>query len=122
MIAWKPPAGVQVIGLANHKPTTRASLHLGKLAPKSIRLDDAPVRGRASNGKSVVAAKAGEQVVSLTVPWEAPREVVKKSEPKKKAAGKSSSKPPIKKTVKETALKNKKGGSAKKPSQGKLDL
>ncbi|MCH7480133.1 MAG: DNA gyrase subunit A [Chloroflexi bacterium] len=122
VIAWKPPAGVQVIGLANHKPTTRASLHLGRLAPKSIRLDDAPVRGRAANGKSVVAAKAGEQVVSLTVPWEAPREVVKKSKPKKKAAGKSNSNPPIKKTVKETDLKKKKGGSAKKPSQGKLDL
>jgi DNA gyrase subunit A len=145
VIACKSPSGAQVVGLANHKPTTRVSLHLDKLAPKSIRLDDAPVRGRAANGKSVVDVREGEQVISLTVPWQAPGEVVKKTKAKKKSPTKSSGNTSVKKTakkkiapkskkgapkskpIKKTAAKKKpaakkKGGSSKKPSQGKLDL
>lgn len=124
VIAWKPPSGVQVVGLANHKPNTRASLHLSKLAPRSIRLDDAPVRGRAANGKSVVEIKAGGKIISLTVPWDFPSEVVKKTKQKKKSSTKSNRKKSaaLKSSPKRKLAPKKKGSASKKPSQGKLDL
>ncbi|MEK6255793.1 MAG: DNA gyrase subunit A [Chloroflexota bacterium] len=130
VISWKLPDGVQMIGIANHKPNARASLHFTRLSPKSIRLDEAPVRGRAASGKSLFELDKGENVVGLTVPREAPSEVIKKSKGKtsQKPADKLDSETPknitakasLKQSVKKTPAK--KSSAEKKPSQGKLDL
>jgi DNA gyrase subunit A len=90
VVAWKLDEGVNVVGIANGKPNARVTLHLAKLAAKLTRLDDAPVRTRPSNGKSVVDIKTG--VVALTVPWAAPGTVLDVEDspapPKKKVAPK----------------------------------
>ena len=70
--AWKLSGDLKLIGLAVDKPNREVGIHLAKLAAKRVRLDDAPVRTRPSNGKSVVDLKEGDRVVALTVPWEAP--------------------------------------------------
>jgi hypothetical protein len=40
-------------------------LFLENLAPKSVRLDEAPLLGRPARGKRVVELKAGDRVVGL---------------------------------------------------------
>jgi DNA gyrase subunit A len=70
---WKLPAKVRAVGMAVGKGTTRVTLHLFKLAAKSARLDDAPLLGRSARGKSIQELKDGDEIVSLTVPWETPR-------------------------------------------------
>ena len=135
VITWKPPAGVQVAGIANHKPNSRASLHFVRQASKSVRLDAAPVRGRAANGKNVLELPDGEKVVSLTVPREALREIIKKAKPTKKTSRKKSknpANPKSKKPALKTAAKKKtpakkkttvkKKSAKKKPTQRKLDM
>ena len=71
--AWKLPAKVRAVGMAVGKGTTRVTMHLFKLASKSTRLDDAPLLGRSARGKSIQELKDGDEIVSLTVPWETPR-------------------------------------------------
>ncbi len=73
VVAWKLPRTAQLVGLVCGKGTTRLTLHLDKLAPKMIRLDDAPLQTRAAGGKPVQELKAGDQIIAVTVPWEAPR-------------------------------------------------
>ena len=72
VVAWKLPRTVTLIGLAVGRPSTRVTLHLTKLAPKAMRLDEAPLQTRAASGKPVVEAK-NVQVVGLTIPWDVPR-------------------------------------------------
>jgi hypothetical protein len=59
------------------KGTQKASLHLSRLLPKAIRLDDAPIQGRTARGKIIIDLKPGEQIKGLTVPWDVPRPVPK---------------------------------------------
>ena len=71
--AWKLPSKVRAVGMAVGKGTTRVTLHLFKLAAKSTRLDDAPLLGRSARGKPILELKDGDEIVSLTFPWETPR-------------------------------------------------
>ena len=71
--AWKLPSRVRAVGMAVGKGTTRVTLHLFKLAAKSLRLDDAPLLGRSARGKTILDLKDGDEIVSLTIPWETPR-------------------------------------------------
>jgi DNA gyrase subunit A len=72
VVAWKLPRTATLVGLAVGRPSTRVTLHLTKLAPKAMRLDEAPLQTRIASGKTVVDAK-NVQVVGLTIPWEMPR-------------------------------------------------
>jgi hypothetical protein len=49
----------------------RVTVHLDKFAPRSTRLDDAPLQTRvAQKGKEVVEMRDNDQVTLLTIPWE----------------------------------------------------
>ena len=73
VIAWRLPQGVQMVGMSTEKGTTRATLYLSRLAPKTIRLDDAVRQGRTARGRNLIDLKKGEKVTGLTVPWRIPR-------------------------------------------------
>ncbi len=86
---WSLPDKVNIAATASGKPNYTASVHLTKGAPKSIRLDAAAVRKRASSkGDAVVELKLGEEVVGLGLGWSADRFVQPQTQP----AGKSASK------------------------------
>jgi DNA gyrase subunit A len=70
VIAWELPPRLHLAGLAIGKGTAQVTLHLLKAAPKSARLDEAPLRKRsARRGQAVVDVKAGDAVVGLTEGW-----------------------------------------------------
>jgi DNA gyrase subunit A len=73
VVAWKLPAKAHAVGLATGKGTTRITLHLKELAPKMVRLDAAPIQGRTARGKVIQELKEGDQVISITAPWELER-------------------------------------------------
>ncbi len=78
VIAWKFPEQDSLVGMAAGKGTMRVTVHLKKFAPKSTRLDDAPVQTRvAQKGKDVVEMREDDQVTLLTIPWEMVRPVSK---------------------------------------------
>jgi len=69
------------------KGTMRVTIHLKEFAPKSARLDDAPLQTRvAQKGKDVVEMREkdvvemrdDDRVTLLTVPWEMIRPVSEK--------------------------------------------
>jgi DNA gyrase subunit A len=71
VIAWKFPEGDSLVGMTAGKGTMRVTVHLEKFAPKSTRLDDAPLQTRvAQKGKEVVEMRDDDQVTLLTIPWE----------------------------------------------------
>jgi len=71
VIAWKFPEEDKLIGMTAGKGTLRVTVHLEKFAPKSTRLDDAPLQTRvAQKGKEVVEMREDDKVVLLTIPWE----------------------------------------------------
>jgi len=72
VVAWKLTDDVRLKGLAIDKHNQEVTIHLAQVAAKRVRLDDAPIRTRPSNGKAVVDLKEKDQVVALTVPWQAP--------------------------------------------------
>ena len=84
--AWKLPAKVKVVGMTVGKGTTRLTLHLSLLAPKLIRLDDAPLQGRTARGKSIQELKEGDSISALTVPWEIERPLAEAARPVKRAS------------------------------------
>ena len=89
VIAWELPPRVTLAGLASGKGNAIITLHLAKAAPKSTRLDAAPLRKRAAvRGESVVEVKPGDAVISVTEGWVLERFVVavKKEEVKSKKA------------------------------------
>ena len=89
VIAWELPPRVTLVGLASGKGNAIITLHLAKAAPKSTRLDAAPLRKRAAvRGESVVEVKPGDAVISVTEGWVLERFVVavKKEEVKSKKA------------------------------------
>jgi DNA gyrase subunit A len=67
--AWKLPGKNRLVGMAIGKGADRAVIHLKKLAPRVIRLDGAPLQGRAARGASLRDIKAGEEIMALMVPW-----------------------------------------------------
>ena len=75
VIAWKLPRSSQLVGIAAGKRNTRLTLMLDKLAPKAMRLDDAPLQTRVASGKSIIDLKAGYRVVGLSLPWSVPRPI-----------------------------------------------
>jgi DNA gyrase subunit A len=71
VIAWQLPKGVNLAGTASGKPNYVATVHLLNLAPKSTRLDAAPVRKRAAvRGESAVEVKAGDTITAVVMGWE----------------------------------------------------
>jgi DNA gyrase subunit A len=71
VIAWQLPKGVNLAGTASGKPNYVATVHLLNLAPKSTRLDAAPVRKRAAvRGESAVEVKAGDTITAVVTGWE----------------------------------------------------
>ena len=73
VIAWKLPRGVRMVGMMVGKPTARATLTLAGLAPKSIRLDEAPLQNRAARGKKIIELKPTDRITSLVQPREISR-------------------------------------------------
>ena len=101
VIFWNLAKGTTIAGLAVGKPNHIATVHLLKMAPKSTRLDAAPVRKRAAvRGDVAVEVKAGDAVLSVVMGWEvenyvklvepksskkeAPKKMVAKKKPAKK--------------------------------------
>lgn len=82
--AWKLPAKARVAGMAVGKGTLRVTLHLDKLAPKSVRLDAAPLQGRTARGRVIQALKPEDRVAFLTAPWNTPRPLAVKRRAKKR--------------------------------------
>lgn len=79
VIAWKIPEGDELAGMTAGKGTMRVTIHLKEFAPKSARLDDAPLQTRvAQKGKDVVEMRDGDRVTLLTIPWEMIRPVSEK--------------------------------------------
>ena len=67
--------------MAVGKPNLRLTLHLEKLAPKSMRLDEAPLQTRAAAGKAVIEFKSGVKVLAVTTPLDFPRPTSKPTRP-----------------------------------------
>lgn len=79
VIAWKIPEGDELAGMTVGKGTMRVTIHLKEFAPKSARLDDAPLQTRvAQKGKDVVEMRDEDRVTLLTIPWEMIRPVSEK--------------------------------------------
>ena len=115
VIFWSLPKGVTLAGLATGKPNTIATIHLLNLAPKSTRLDAAPVRKRAAvRGDSVVDVKAGDAVLAVVMGWEVENYVkLVEAKPVKKAPAKRKS-TAAKKPAATSSVKGKKKPAAKK--------
>jgi DNA gyrase subunit A len=100
VVAWSVSKKEFIAGVTSGKPNAMATIHLSKGAPKSTRLDAVAVRKRAaSKGDHIVEVKAGEEITSVNVAWDADRFVTsspkgkeekKKKEEKVKAAKKTS--------------------------------
>ncbi len=87
---WELPQGVKLVGLGMGKPNAIITLHLLKAAAKQSRLDEAPLRKRATlRGGQVVEVKPGDAVSGLTEGWMVERFVtIEKKEEKKKSPAK----------------------------------
>ena len=69
--AWDLPPITSLVGVAIGKGNQLVTLHLLKAAPKSSRLDAAPIKKRASKkGKQIVDVKLGDLVLGMTTSWE----------------------------------------------------
>ncbi|MDD2922539.1 MAG: DNA gyrase subunit A [Anaerolineales bacterium] len=107
VVAWAVSKKEFIAGVTSGKPNAMATIHLSKGAPKSTRLDAVAVRKRAaSKGDHIVELKAGEEITSVNVAWDADRfvkeekVVEKKAAPAKKAAPPKKVAKPTKKVVK----------------------
>jgi len=79
VIAWKFPQEDSLVGMTAGKGTMRVTVHLKEFAPKSTRLDDAPLQTRVSQkGKEVVEMREEDRVILLTIPWEMVRPLSEK--------------------------------------------
>lgn len=93
VLAWKLPRTAQVVGTAVGKPNTRLTLHLEKLAPKSLRLDEAPVGTRAAVGKPVIELKPGDRILALTLLAEQAGAALPEEKPRRTGVGKAARQP-----------------------------
>ncbi len=69
LVAWKLPAKLTVAGMTVGRGDRRCILHLAHLAPKAIRLEDAPLQTRPARGKVILEVKPGDRIERLTIPW-----------------------------------------------------
>jgi DNA gyrase/topoisomerase IV subunit A len=98
VVFWNLPKGVTLAGIATGKPNHIATIFLLKAAPKSTRLDAAPVRKRAAvRGETVVDVKAGDAVLSVVMGWEVENfvKLVEEKPAKKAPAKKTTTKKPV---------------------------
>lgn len=73
VVAWKLKNDAKLAGMTIGKGTQRATLALQRLLPKAIRLDEVPIQGRTAQGRPILELKPGDNVISLSVPWDVPR-------------------------------------------------
>ncbi len=74
VIGWKLTAPDALVGMTAGKGTIRVTIHLKEYAPKSARLDDAPLQTRAAQkGIEVVDIRGEDHVTLLTIPWDISR-------------------------------------------------
>jgi DNA gyrase subunit A len=94
VVAWGVSKKEFVVGVVSGKPNHMATIFLSKGAPKSTRLDAVAVRKRAaSKGDHIVEVKAGEEITSVNVAWDADRFVKEEKVAEKKEGKKKESKP-----------------------------
>jgi|Deesub1362A_J573_1020465.scaffolds.fasta_scaffold02633_2 DNA gyrase subunit A len=94
VLAWKSGAGIRLAGAAAGSAESRGVLWLAKGPAKSIRLGDAPRKGRALAGKAILSLKEGDAVTGFTPifprPALTPAAKVERPKPKsRKGASKS---------------------------------
>jgi DNA gyrase subunit A len=65
LIAWRLPARVTVAGCAAGKGAARLVVHLAHLAPKTLRLDAAPLMTRTARGQVIQELKSGDPITAL---------------------------------------------------------
>jgi hypothetical protein len=119
VILWNLSKGVTLGGLATGKPNHVATVHLLELAPKSTRLDAAPIRKRAAvRGDQAVEVKAGDTITAVVMGWEVENFVVlgEKKSTKKAPAKKSTA---TKKPPATSSPKGKKSAAKKTASKPK---
>ncbi len=122
VIAWEVSSKEKLVGVVTGKPNHMATIHLSKGAPKSTRLDAAGLRKRAATkGDVVVEVKAGEEVVSVNVAWEAERFVGEMKEERGKKKSSKGKKATVKKAkpAKKSAPTKKKVAAKKSSSKAK---
>jgi DNA gyrase subunit A len=105
VIAWKMPKNSKLVGIAAGRGTTRLTLRMFKLAPKVMRIDEAPLLGRQAQGKVIQEVKSKDEVLEVNTYWEVPRPVIKEE---------NSSKPT--RATRETSIKP--GGKKRPASEG----
>jgi len=66
--AWKLPGKTTIAGVTLGRGTKRVVVSSKKLAPKTIRLDQAPLLGRTARGKKVFELKSNNLITGLRVP------------------------------------------------------
>lgn len=101
--AWKLPAKISAVGMTVGEDTDKAVLFLERLAPRTIRLDEAPLQTRTARGKSILETKSADNVISLSVPLEIPRPGEGKPVEKRKRSAKPAAKPAAKAAVEPAA-------------------
>jgi DNA gyrase subunit A len=69
LVAWKLPGKLKVIAMTSGPGSQQVILHATHHAPRTIRLDLAPLQTRTARGKVIEVLKAGEQIERLTIPW-----------------------------------------------------
>jgi hypothetical protein len=60
----------RLVGIYAGKGNAKITLHLKKSSAKSVRLDEAPLQGRATQGKRILELKPEDEVIRLTIPIE----------------------------------------------------
>jgi DNA gyrase subunit A len=73
VIGWKLPGTEKIIGASTGRATTKVTLYLKKLAPKAIRLDDAPSQTRNAKGKRILTMKPDNRITHTSTQWVVPR-------------------------------------------------
>ena len=122
--AWDLAKGVTLAGIASGRDTHVVTIHLGKAAAKSARLDEAALRKRtATRGDALAEIKPGDAVTAVTTAWAVDRFVKAKKAEEKKSGKKAKAGKPAKAKgkaapKKKTAPKKKKA-PAKKKAAGK---
>jgi hypothetical protein len=84
-MAWKLPRTAQLVGTVSGKPSSKVMLVLDKLAPKAMRMDEAPEQTRAAAGKPVVELRAGYQVLAVRALQESAGTIPETTEKKRRS-------------------------------------
>ena len=109
LIAWKLSPNIKIIGSATGKGTTRLIVHLTRLVPKAIRLDEAPIMSRTARGQKILDLKSGDEITALCLPQESEKASSTKAQP-------PGAKSPAKRTTRSTSRSTTKSTSARAKS------